>query len=153
MNAFAALLPHAGSAIMLDELLHWDEREIRARTGTHRSAINPLRRNGRLAAVHLAEYGAQAMAAHGALRARAAGRAPLSALLVSVRQFEASRDFIDELEGELDIVARELLGSPTGWQYEFEAWHGNERIACARVAALAFALPGSQAAAGSSGPA
>jgi predicted hotdog family 3-hydroxylacyl-ACP dehydratase len=113
MNDFASLLPHAGTAVMLDELAHWDGREIRARTRTHRSADNPLRCEGRLASVHLVEYGAQAMAAHGALLARAAGHAPLSALLVSVRQFEALRDFID---------------------------------------ALAFPLPGSQAAAGSSGP-
>ena len=153
MNDFDTLLPHAGSAVMIEQLVRWDEREIRARTLTHRAADNPLRRDGRLASVHLAEYGAQTMAAHGALRARAAGREPLSALLVSVRQFEATRDFVDDLDGALEIVARELLGSPTGWQYVFEVWHGSERIAGGRVAALAFALPGSQAAAGSNGPA
>ena len=153
MSDFTALLPHAGTAVMIDELVAWDEREIRARTNTHRSADNPLRRDGRLASAHLAEYGAQTMAAHGALRARAAGEQPLRALLVSVRQFEAERDFLDDLPGPLVIVARELMGSPTAWQYEFEAWHGDQRIASGRVAALAFPLPGSQAAAGSSGPA
>jgi predicted hotdog family 3-hydroxylacyl-ACP dehydratase len=143
MNDFLACLPHAGTAVMIDALVQWDEREIRARTTTHRSVDNPLRNDGRLAAVHLVEYGAQTMAAHGALRARAAGREPLSALLVSVRQFESTRDFIEELPGPLDIVARELLGSATGWQYEFEVWHGDQRIARGRVAALAFPLPGS----------
>jgi predicted hotdog family 3-hydroxylacyl-ACP dehydratase len=152
MNDFAALLPHAGNAVMIQELVHWDEREIKVRTSTHQSADNPLRCEGRLASVHLAEYGAQSMAAHGALRARAAGGTPVSALLVSVRQFEATRNYIDDLEGPLDVCARELLGSPTGWQYEFEVWHGSERIARGRVAALAFPLPGHQAAAGSSGP-
>jgi predicted hotdog family 3-hydroxylacyl-ACP dehydratase len=152
MNDFVSLLPHAGAAVMIEELVYWDERGLRARTRTHQSAHNPLRCESRLAAIHLAEYGAQAMAAHGALRARAAGTAPMSALLVSVRQFEATRNFIDDLDGALEIIARELLGSPTGWQYEFEVRHEHDRIASGRVAALAFPLPGFQAAAGSSGP-
>jgi predicted hotdog family 3-hydroxylacyl-ACP dehydratase len=151
MSEFALLLPHAGGAIMLEELIRWDEREIQARTSTHRSPDNPLRCEGRLASVHLAEYGAQTMAAHGALRARAAGGMAHSALLVSVRQFEVTRNFIDDLAGPLEILARELMSSPTGWQYEFEVWHGEERIARGRVAALAFPLPAAQAAAGSSG--
>lgn len=150
MNDFDSLLPHSGSAIMIDELVRWDEQEIRTRTRTHQSPGNPLRCAGRLASVHLAEYGAQTMAAHGALRARAAGATSATALLVSVRQFEATRNFVDDL-GPLDIVARELFGSPKGWQYEFEVWHGEERIARGRVAALAYSLPGSQATAGNSG--
>ena len=152
MSDFHSLLPHAGTAVMLDDLLQWDQNQIRARTSTHQSVDNPLRCAGRLAAVHLAEYGAQAMAAHGALRARADHRVPISALLVSVRDFEAARDFIDDLPGPLEIVARELLSSPTGWQYEFEVWHGGARIARGRVAALAFALP-PQATAGNNAPA
>jgi predicted hotdog family 3-hydroxylacyl-ACP dehydratase len=152
MNDFASLLPHAGTAVMIQELVHWDEHDIQVRTLSHRSADNPLRFEGRLASVHLAEYGAQSMAAHGALRARAAGGTPVSALLVSVRQFAATRNFVDDLAGPLEIRAHELFGSPTGWQYEFEVWHEGERIAHGRVAALAFALPEDQAAAGSRGP-
>lgn len=152
MTDFAALLPHAGTAIMIEELVRWDQTEIVARTRTHRDANNPLRVGGRLASVHLVEYGAQAMAAHGALRARAAGDSPRSALLVSVRQFQAASNFVDDLEGPLEIVARELLSSATGWQYEFEVRHAEERVAFGRVAAIVFPLPGSQAAAGSSGP-
>lgn len=150
MNDFASLLPHSGSAIMIDELVRWDEREIRTRTRTHQSPDNPLRRDGQLAAVHLVEYGAQTMAAHGSLRAHAAGASSATALLVSVRQFEATRNFIEDL-GPIEVVARELFGSPKGWQYEFEVWHGDERIARGRVAALAFPLPVPQATAGSSG--
>jgi hypothetical protein len=74
------------------------------------------------------------------------------ALLVSVRQFEATRAFIDDLGGPLEVHARALLASATGWQYEFEVWHGGESLARGRVAALAFNLPGFQAAAGSNGP-
>jgi predicted hotdog family 3-hydroxylacyl-ACP dehydratase len=150
MNAFASLLPHAGEAIMLEELVSWNERAILARTRAHRSPANPLRQEGRLAAVHLVEFGAQAMASHGALRARAAGNPLASALLVAVRNFEATVDYIDDLEGSLDIRATELLAAPTGWQYEFEVTHAGVRIASGRIAALVYGLPGFQAAAGNS---
>jgi predicted hotdog family 3-hydroxylacyl-ACP dehydratase len=146
------LLPHRGTAVMLDSVLGWDEQELRARASSHRRPDNPLRHAGRLAAVHLVEYGAQAMAVHGALRARAAGNKPASALLVAVRHFEATRNFIDDLPGELDILARQLLAVPTGWQYEFEALHAGEVIARGRVAAMIYALPASETGSGNNNP-
>ncbi len=51
-------------------------------------STNPLRLDGRLGAVHLAEFGAQAMAIHGGLKTVAAGGVPRPALLVSVRDLE-----------------------------------------------------------------
>ena len=47
MTDFASLLPHAGSAIMIDELVRWDEQEIRARTRTHQAPENPMLRSTR----------------------------------------------------------------------------------------------------------
>ena len=137
------LLPHRGNARMLERVSSRDETTIVARTSTHRAEGNPLRRGGRLASVVLIEYGAQAMAMHGALRSRDAGLEPQSALLVSVRDFTATRDFIDDLPGELEITARVLLVSPTSWQYSFEARHEGELIASGRVAAMAYDLPSS----------
>ncbi|MEO8017590.1 MAG: phosphotransferase [Pseudomonadota bacterium] len=137
------LLPHRGTARMLERVARRDETSIVARTSTHRDEANPLRHGGRLASVALVEYGAQAMAMHGALRNRDAGLEPQSALLVSVRDFTATRDFIDDLPGELEIVARLLLATTTSWQYSFEARHEGELIASGRVAAMAHDLPGS----------
>jgi predicted hotdog family 3-hydroxylacyl-ACP dehydratase len=150
MKDFTGLIPHVGSAVMLEEIVSWDEETIRARTCTHRAASNPLRHDGRLAAVSLVEFGAQAMASHGALRARAAGATPASALLVAVRDFEATRSFIHDLEGTLEVRARQLLAAPTGWQYEFEVSHECGMIARGRVAALVYPVPAFQAAVGNS---
>jgi predicted hotdog family 3-hydroxylacyl-ACP dehydratase len=58
---------------LLDEVGGWDDEAIHARSASHRAAGNPLRSDGQLRAVHLCEYGAQAMAVHGGLVARAAG--------------------------------------------------------------------------------
>lgn len=142
-DEFAALLPHRGKALLLDRVVRRDDTTIVTRTATHRAVDNPLRHDGRLSSVHLVEYGAQAMALHGALRDRDAGRAPQSALLVSVRDFIADRDYIDELSGELEIGAGVLLASPASWQYWFEARHYGTIVATGRVAAMAQALPGS----------
>ena len=128
---------------MLERVARRDETTIVVRTSTHRDAANPLRHGGRLASVALIEYGAQAMALHGALRNLDAGREPRNALLVSVRDFTATRDFIDDLPGEIEIIARVLLATPTNWQYSFEALHAGEVIAGGRVAAMAHDLPAS----------
>jgi predicted hotdog family 3-hydroxylacyl-ACP dehydratase len=73
MNYDPSLLPHAGNALMIERVVRWDAREIQVATTRHRAADNPLRRDGRLAAVHLAEFAAQAMALHGGLRSVAVG--------------------------------------------------------------------------------
>src|SRR5205809_7463237 len=67
------LIPHAGTMCLLDSVLGWDDESIVCTTNTHRDEANPLRRNGRLSALHALAYGAQAAALHGRLRARAAG--------------------------------------------------------------------------------
>ena len=56
------LLPHAGTARMIERVVEWDRDSIVTATARHRAADNPLRKDGRLAAVHLAEFGAQTMA-------------------------------------------------------------------------------------------
>jgi len=137
------LLPHRGHARLIERVVTWNETAIEVRTATHRSLDNPLRHEGRLAGVHLIEYGAQTMALHGALRSLAAGGKPKSALLVSVRNFAMRRNFIDTLDGELAISSKLQLATETSWQYSFEVTHEGEVIALGRVAAMAHGLPGS----------
>lgn len=143
MTDISELLPHAGNARLLERVLRFNEEQILVSTATHRSPDNPLLHAGRLASVHLIEYGAQAMALHGALRTLAAGSSPQSALLVSVRDFRCSLDYIDDLDGDLEVGARELLSNLASWQYTFEVSHAGIIIASGRVAAIAHALPGS----------
>jgi predicted hotdog family 3-hydroxylacyl-ACP dehydratase len=134
------LLPHAGTARMIERVVRWDRDGIVAATARHRAMDNPLRKNGRLAAVHLAEFGAQAMAIHGGLLITADGGTPRPALLVSVRDLTVSRDHIDELPGELEVTARVLLAGASGFQYSFEVRHAGELIASGRVAAMVHDL-------------
>jgi predicted hotdog family 3-hydroxylacyl-ACP dehydratase len=136
-----ALLPHAGTARMIERVLRWDEASILAATSRHRATDNPLRRNGRLAAVHLAEFGAQAMAIHGGLLTLAQGGRPRPALLVSVRDLSLAREFVDDLPGEIEITARVLLASPAHFQYGFAVRHAGVQLAGGRVAAMAYDLP------------
>jgi predicted hotdog family 3-hydroxylacyl-ACP dehydratase len=137
MAELSDLLPHAGHALMIERVVRWDEKEIQVATLRHRAPDNPLRRAGRLAAVHLAEFGAQTMAIHGGLRNRAAGLPMQPALLVSVRDLELQRDYIDDLAGELEITARPLLVNVASWQYLFTVTHAGVSIATGRVAAMA----------------
>ena len=74
-ESIADLVPHQGAMCLLEKIVHWDDAHAELTTTTHRSPANPLRNAaGRLRAIHLCEYGAQAMAVHGSLVARAAGR-------------------------------------------------------------------------------
>ena len=60
-----------GAMSLIDEIVAWDADAIDAIANSHRRADHPLRSDERLRSVHLCEYGAQAMAIHGGLIARA----------------------------------------------------------------------------------
>jgi predicted hotdog family 3-hydroxylacyl-ACP dehydratase len=140
MTDFAHLLPHRGSALMIERVVRWDADEILAATALHRASQNPLRLAGRLAAVHLAEFAAQVMAIHGGLRNAAEGRDPEPALLVSLRDMVLHRDYVEDLPGELEVSARALLLDPGSWQYSFTVTHAGNVVATGRVAAMAQTL-------------
>jgi len=58
-----------------------------------------------------------------------------------VRDFNCTRDFIEDLDGELQIIARVLLASASGFQYSFEVQHASVLLASGRVAAMVYDLP------------
>jgi len=122
---------------LLERVLRWDAQRVVLATTTHRSPCNPLRRNGRLRALHLCEYGAQAAAVHGGLSAQRAGREARPGLLGALREVELHRDYIDHLDGELVIEAERLLESTMSWQYAFRVHFADELIARGRVAVIA----------------
>ncbi len=133
---WASLIPHAGAMCLLDDVVAWDEASIHLRSESHRRLDNPLRSDGRLRAVHLCEYGAQAMAVHGGLLARAAGGIARPGYLVSLRDVELCVARIDDLAGPLDVHAQCLLGGDAGWQYRFRIEHRGEWLAHGRAAVL-----------------
>lgn len=138
-EAIAALIPHQGAMCLLDRVVDWDEDHVVLATSTHRAADNPLRLDGRLRAVHLCEYGAQAMAVHGGLSAQADGRAAQPGFLVSLRDVKLEVDYVDALDGEIYVTARRLLESAGSWQYSFEVKHGDAVLASGRAAIIARA--------------
>ena len=136
-DAIAALIPHQGAMCLLDRVVEWDKDHVVLATSTHRAADNPLRLDGRLRAIHLCEYGAQAMAVHGGLSAQADGRAAKPGFLVSLRDVNLTVDYVDDLNGELLVVARRLLESSGSWQYSFEVSHDGVVLASGRAAIIA----------------
>jgi len=134
---WAALIPHQGAMSLLDDVVAWDAACIHASSGSHRRDDNPLRSDGRLRAVHLCEYGAQAMAVHGGLIARAAGARAAPGFLVSLRAVELHVARIDDLPGALDVHAERLLGGDGSWQYAFRVLHRGDLLALGRAAVMA----------------
>jgi predicted hotdog family 3-hydroxylacyl-ACP dehydratase len=135
-DELAALIPHQGAMCLLERVLEWDAQHIVLATTTHRSAQNPLRSEGRLRALHLCEYAAQAMAVHGSLLARAQGSWAQPGMLVSLREVELLCAYLEDLPGELRVSATRLLAGGDGWQYSFTVHHGDELIARGRAAIM-----------------
>lgn len=134
---FIDLIPHAGDMCLLDGVLAWDAASIHAVSTRHGLETHPLRGERGLHAVHLAEYGAQAMAVHGALLAKAQGQTePKPGMLVSLRGVRLAVDHIDTLTGALDVHAICLIADGAGAQYTFRIAHDGVEIASGRAAVI-----------------
>src|SRR4051812_21613025 len=96
-NDIAELIPHQGAMCLLERVIEWNADHVVLATATHRAADNPLRSGGRLRAIHLCEYGAQAAAVHGGLTARLAGHEARPGMLVSLRNVKLNTDFVEML--------------------------------------------------------
>lgn len=131
---WAQLIPHAGSMCLLDAVVRWDERTIDAISAGHARADNPLRTERGLHAINLAEYGAQAMAVHGGLLARAqGGDGARPGRLVSLREVQLFEEYVDQLDGQLDVHAECLYADNGGAQYAFRVEHRGRLLANGRA--------------------
>lgn len=130
------LVPHKGTMCLWQRVLDHDGKHVRVATAGHRADDHPLRSDGRLKAVHLCEYGAQAMAVHGGLLGRARGGAVKAGVLVALRGVTVHVDRIDDLTGELVGVAELLMDSDSSQQYGFRILHGDDVIAEGRAAVM-----------------
>jgi len=114
----AAHIPHQGAMCLLEEVLEWDARHIVCRATSHRDGANPLRVAGILPAACGIEYGAQAMAVHGALLD--AQGAPLGrGILASVRSVQLHAARLDDVGGPLRVSAERLSGEADHILYAF----------------------------------
>ena len=131
-----ALIPHKGSMCLWQAVSAWDEQRISLRAIGHVDPAHPLRSNGRLHALHLCEYGAQAMAVHGGLRVAASGQPARAGLLVALRGVQLHCVRIDDLPGVLECEAEMLLESEASQQYGFRIFHGDRLLAEGRAAVM-----------------
>ena len=131
-----ALVPHEGAMCLWDEVVSWNDGRIALRACNHADPAHPLRDGSGLRGLHLCEYGAQAMAVHGGLRAQAAGGRAAPGLLVALRDVGVHRARIDDLAGPLDGEAELLVDGEGGWQYAFRITHAGELLAEGRAAVM-----------------
>jgi predicted hotdog family 3-hydroxylacyl-ACP dehydratase len=124
---------------LLARIVRSDEREIVCAATSHRSPDNPLRRGGQLAALHLAEYGAQAMAVHGGLADPAAK--DRGGMLVAIRDLALEVDRLDDIAGELTISATRLVANADGQIYSFSVSGDGRELARGRVSVMFQARP------------
>jgi predicted hotdog family 3-hydroxylacyl-ACP dehydratase len=122
------LIPHQGAMCLWDAVPSWDDARIRLLAHSHRDPTHPLRSNGLLRAVHLCEYGAQAMAVHGGLLAQRAGSAAAPGFLVSLRGIELSVTRIDDLQDDLHVHAEMQSVDDASLLYAFRVEHAGCRI-------------------------
>ena len=134
--AILALVPHQGTMCLWDEVRGWDATSIHVAAHNHRYPAHPLRAGGRLRAIHLCEYGAQAMAVHGGLRVRASGGRAKPGLLVALRGIELHVSRIDDLPQALECIAEVLSDGDAGWQYAFRITHAGVLLAEGRAAVM-----------------
>ena len=111
--AIRQLIPHAGSMCLIDSVSAWNVSRIDCTSESHHDPDHPLRRDGRLAALHAFEYGAQAAAIHGGLLAAKADRPVPRAWLGALRDARMDVDRLDTIVASLEIAAV-LLHSEDG---------------------------------------
>lgn len=131
------LIPHQGAMCLLDAVLAWDDTAIHAISDTHLHAEHPLRGDQGLHAVHLAEYGAQAMAVHGALLDHQRGQAKVRpGRLVSLREVTLAVEYVDMSHGRLDVHAKMIHADESGAQYSFRVEHEGRLLVDGRATVI-----------------
>lgn len=127
------LIPHSGAMCLLEGVMAWDEDGIVCVTRTHRDPVNPLRRRGRLAMLHACEYGAQAAAIHGSLRARAAKQSAQAGYLAALRDVRWFAEDLAAVDAPLEVTARLVLGDTDHCIYAIQISAAGQVLAEARI--------------------
>ena len=129
----AALVPQQGAMCLLDEILSFDEHSIVCRTASHQSPGNPLRCDGRLPAIAGIEYGAQAMAVHGALQAKGVAQ---NGLLAGARAVRCNARYLDEESGQLTVRVERLVADGRRLLYAFVVAGASTELISGRIAVV-----------------
>jgi predicted hotdog family 3-hydroxylacyl-ACP dehydratase len=139
-GGIAALVPHRGPMCLLERMTACDETRIECVAANHRDQKHPLRSRSGLLASAAIEYGAQAMALHGALVAKAAGERARPGFLASARDVRLACWRLDDLppaeRDELVVIATRLASDAARILYAFEVRHDGRTLASGRVAVV-----------------
>jgi predicted hotdog family 3-hydroxylacyl-ACP dehydratase len=125
------LLPHRGRMCLVERVIACDEAHIVCETDSHRAPDHPLALDGVLAAVCGLEYGAQAMAIHGALLAARGARPSVRSrvgYIVAAHELSWSVARLDDLPAPLVIEARREFGSDNQVSYAFVVRAGGRDV-------------------------
>ena len=155
----AARVPHSGSMCLLDRLRSWSTGHIECSAVSHREVANPLRTPEGLLSVNGIEYAAQAMALHASLNASMSASlsaslsapaaapaggasAPVPGFLASVRAVRLLVPRLDEVAGELQVLATRLAGDARQALYSFALHDDQGRLLMdGRATVILNALP------------
>jgi predicted hotdog family 3-hydroxylacyl-ACP dehydratase len=132
-NEIRELIPHSGSMCLLESVLAWDEQSIVCTSRTHLLPTNPLRRDEKLSAIHAFEYGAQTVAIHGGLRARAAGTSASPGYLAAFRDASVKVGTLDQFTNPLVVRANSLFSDHANSVYKCVISAGDTVVAQGRV--------------------
>ena len=134
-STIADLIPHAGSMVLLDEIIAHDTSSIHCRARFRPNDQHPLAIAARLPATALAEYGAQAMAVHGGLL-EPVGTPPRPGRLVALGQLDIDIDELTE-DTVLEVHATRSSGDRAGQIYHFSV-HDQQRQLASGQATVMF---------------
>lgn len=134
-EAIAALIPHQGTMCLLERVTECSPDRVVCITATHLDIAHPLKHAGRLASVHLCEYGAQAMAVHGALTNLSDSVVKRPGLLVALRDVELTDDEVN-CRSSLEVTAERLQQSFSGSIYAFRVRCNETVLATGRATVM-----------------
>ena len=133
MKTLDGLIPHGGSMRLLDRVVAYTEHDIECTASTHSSPGHALRSDDQLSALHLIEYAAQAMAAHGALTSGSVQ----AAMLAAVRDIRLHVERIDNIHSQLNIKATRRIAQSRGSIYDFII-RDDRQVLCEGRISIAF---------------
>lgn len=133
------LIPHAGEMCLIDQVNRWDDKTIQCESNSHLKPDNPLLRSKVLSAINLVEYGAQAMAVHGGLMARANGRKLGNGYLAALRDVQFIDQDIRLLPNKLTIEAECIMANGGNMIYQFRISSDNMCIISGRATVVEVA--------------
>ena len=123
MPSIDTLLPHTGRMRLVDRIVSYDEQRIVCESDSHRAPDHPLADEGVLSILCGLEYGAQAMAIHGALLDVSSGPSrdrTRHGFLVAASDLRWSVERLDQCASPLTIEAVSEFRSDNQVAYRFE---------------------------------